>query len=187
MEALNFDEHPGLKCSAARSLPVFGSLLRRDDIRRSTQLQLRGINRKQGRNKSLLQASDHLSVRDSRAKLAVCSCLQFVEVMDTIQPWDRLGPSPPSVDGLLSSSYPVARVSGDSAFEPDDQAHFSGDINEQGYGLENERNSRPGSLGKSSDNFFPAGRSPLRDMKSRSTRTLHFPLFTTLHFGLKCH
>ena len=67
--------------------------------------------------------------------------------MDTIQAWDRLGPgSLGSADGTLFKSYPTARLSGDSAFEPEDQSPSLVDSAE-GYGVEMERNSRPGSLG----------------------------------------
>ena len=51
-------------------------------------------------------------------------------------------------DGAFYKSYPSARLSGDLTLEPDDQSPSLGDSGEQGYGLELERGSRPGSLGE---------------------------------------
>ena len=80
-------------------------------------------------------------------------CLEVVPAawMEGTQPWEALqaedyhlgddGPCP---------SYPSARVSLDSAFEPacGDRSPSGGDSTEQGYSLDLEKAGRPGSLGE---------------------------------------
>lgn len=69
--------------------------------------------------------------------------------MDTIEGWDRMQPGSYSeFDGAFYESYPSARTNGDLALDPEDQSPSLGDSGEQGYGLELERGSRPGSLGE---------------------------------------
>ena len=51
----------------------------------------------------------------------------------------------------LNKSYPSARLDGDFALEAEDHSPSLGDSGEQGYGLDLERSSRPGSLG---DHFY---------------------------------
>ena len=70
--------------------------------------------------------------------------------MDSVEGWSRaqLGAFS-EFDGNLYQSYPSARVEEDLALELEDHSPSLGDSGEQGYGLDLERSSRPGSLGES--------------------------------------
>lgn len=52
------------------------------------------------------------------------------------------------LEGLLSKASPITRVSGDSAFEPDEAGPCSDEFGEQNLGQDLERSSRLSSLGE---------------------------------------
>lgn len=69
--------------------------------------------------------------------------------MDTIENWDHMQPGlAGGFVSALNKSYPSARLDGDFALDAEDHSPSLGDSGEQGYGLDWERSSRPGSLGE---------------------------------------